>query len=111
MKITISNFVRLFAILLWINTYNPALTAQRLVTPRVSPPTELKQTIGLTDITINYSRPKAKRDGQDRQARAGGALRLAACPENRVRAARRAAACMAAQHGATSRGSSISLAP
>ena len=72
MKITISNFVRLFAILLWINTYNTTLNAQRLATPRVSPPTELKQTIGLTDITINYSRPKVKRDGQDRTGKIWG---------------------------------------
>lgn len=72
MKITISNFARLFAILLWINTYNTTLNAQRLATPRVSPPTELKQTIGLTDITINYSRPKVKRDGQDRTGKIWG---------------------------------------
>ncbi len=72
MKITISTTVRLFAILLWVSTYNTALNAQRLAMPRVSPPAELKQTIGLTDITINYSRPKVKRDGQDRTGKIWG---------------------------------------
>ncbi|MBX2876822.1 MAG: DUF2911 domain-containing protein [Saprospiraceae bacterium] len=72
MKITISTFVRLFAILLWVSTYNTSVNAQGLATPRVSPPAELKQTIGLTDITINYSRPKVKRDGQDRTGKIWG---------------------------------------
>ena len=72
MKITISTIVRLFAILLWVSTYTTSINAQRLVTPRVSPPAELKQTIGLTDITINYSRPKVKRNGQDRTGKIWG---------------------------------------
>lgn len=43
-----------------------SLFAQNLRTPRISPPIESKTTIGLTDITINYSSPIVKRDGNDR---------------------------------------------
>ena len=42
------------------------LFSQNLRMPRISPPVETKMTIGLTDISINYSSPSVKRDGQDR---------------------------------------------
>ena len=50
--------------------------AQTVTTPRpVSPAAELKQTIGLTEITINYSRPKViSPQGQDRTGKIWGAL-------------------------------------
>lgn len=72
MKITFSTLTRLLAILLWINMYSISSNAQRLATPRISPPAELKQTIGLTDITIQYSRPIVNRDGQDRNGQIWG---------------------------------------
>ncbi len=34
--------------------------APKMLTPRVSPKASLKQTVGLTDITITYSRPGVK---------------------------------------------------
>lgn len=37
-----------------------ALAQQQLRTPRVSPKASLMQTVGLTDITINYNRPGVK---------------------------------------------------
>lgn len=50
--------------------------AQTVTTPRpVSPAAELKQTIGLTEITVNYSRPRVTdRNGQDRTGQIWGAL-------------------------------------
>lgn len=43
-----------------------SLFSQNLRTPRPSPPVETKMTIGLTEITVNYSSPSVKRDGSDR---------------------------------------------
>ncbi|MBZ0182418.1 MAG: DUF2911 domain-containing protein [Melioribacteraceae bacterium] len=37
-----------------------SLTAQNITMPRVSPQAEVKQIIGVTEITINYSRPAVK---------------------------------------------------
>ena len=34
--------------------------APQIVTPRVSPKSSLMQTVGLTDVTITYSRPSAR---------------------------------------------------
>lgn len=38
----------------------PAIASAELKLPRVSPKTTLTQTVGLTDITLNYSRPGVK---------------------------------------------------
>lgn len=50
--------------------------AQTVTTPRpVSPAAEVKQTIGLTEITVNYSRPKVtSQQGQDRTDNIWGGL-------------------------------------
>lgn len=47
--------------------------AQNVTTPRpVSPAAELKQKIGLTDITVNYSRPRVTLRGNDRTGKIWG---------------------------------------
>lgn len=49
--------------------------SQNLTTPRnVSPASELKQRIGLTDIAVNYSRPKVTLRGNDRTGKIWGQL-------------------------------------
>ncbi|MEO1050404.1 MAG: DUF2911 domain-containing protein [Bacteroidota bacterium] len=45
---------------------------QNVTAPRQSPPAELKQTIGLTEIKVNYSRPNVVRNGQDRTGNVWG---------------------------------------
>lgn len=51
----------LVALLCW------EVSAQNVTTPRaVSPATELKQTVGISTVTINYSRPRVTLRGQDR---------------------------------------------
>ena len=47
--------------------------SQNVTTPRnVSPAAELKQRIGLTDITVNYSRPRVTLRGNDRSGKIWG---------------------------------------
>lgn len=46
----------------------------QVTTPRVSPPAELKQTIALTEITVNYSRPQVVVNGNDRTGQIWGSL-------------------------------------
>ena len=47
--------------------------SQNVTTPRnVSPAAELKQRIGLTDITVNYSRPRVTLRGNDRTGKIWG---------------------------------------
>jgi hypothetical protein len=41
-------------------TFSASELQAQLRTPAASPASELKQTVGLTDVTINYSRPSAK---------------------------------------------------
>jgi tetratricopeptide (TPR) repeat protein len=48
--------------------------AQGVTTPRPSPAAELKQTIGLTKITVHYSRPQVIRNGNDRTGQIWGQL-------------------------------------
>lgn len=49
--------------------------SQTVTTPRsVSPAAELKQRIGLTDITVNYSRPRVTLNGTDRTDKIWGQL-------------------------------------
>ena len=49
--------------------------SQTLITPRpASPAAEVKQRIGLTDITVNYSRPTLTRLGVDRTGKIWGEL-------------------------------------
>ncbi|MEZ5429038.1 MAG: DUF2911 domain-containing protein [Pyrinomonadaceae bacterium] len=49
------------------------IAAQNVTTPRpVSPAAEVKQTIGLTDITVNYSRPRVTLNGVDRSGKIWG---------------------------------------
>lgn len=48
-------------------------TAQGLTQPRaVSPAAELKQTIGLTEVSVNYSRPRVTLRGNDRSGKIWG---------------------------------------
>jgi tetratricopeptide (TPR) repeat protein len=51
-----------------------ALTAQNVTTPRTSPQAKVKQTIGLTTITVEYSRPQVIRNGNDRTGQIWGTL-------------------------------------
>ncbi len=63
----------LFALLLLAFTIQGF--GQNLTTPRdVSPAAELKQRIGLTDITVNYSRPRVTLNGTDRSGTIWGQL-------------------------------------
>lgn len=53
--------------LLFLLIFGGSGIAQNMVTPRpVSPKAEVKQTIGLTDISVTYSRPKVTLRGTDR---------------------------------------------
>lgn len=57
----------LVALLCW------EVSAQNVTTPRaVSPASELKQTIGISTVTINYSRPRVTLRGQDRSGNIWG---------------------------------------
>lgn len=48
---------------------------QNINTPRpISPAAEVKQTIGFTDITVNYSRPRVTLNGVDRSGKIWGQL-------------------------------------
>ena len=49
--------------------------SQNVTTPRpVSPAAELKQTIGLSEVTVNYSRPRVTLNGVDRTGKIWGIL-------------------------------------
>lgn len=72
MKKTLSLFTRLFFLCIFTLGLHTMANAQGLNTPRESPPTVLKQTIGLTDIEVHYSRPQVKRHGQDRTGKIWG---------------------------------------
>lgn len=49
--------------------------AQNVTTPRpVSPAAEVKQTVGLSEVTVNYSRPRVTLNGVDRTGKIWGAL-------------------------------------
>lgn len=50
------------------------LTAQNLTTPRPSPAATLHQQIGMTKVTINYSRPQVIVNGNDRTGKIWGNL-------------------------------------
>ena len=53
--------------LLFLLIFGGSSYAQNMVTPRpVSPKAEVKQTIGLTEISVTYSRPKVTLRGTDR---------------------------------------------
>lgn len=72
MKIMFLQITRLFFLGIFILGFHSLMTAQGLKTPRVSPPAVLKQTIGLTEIEVQYSRPQVKRDGNDRTGQIWG---------------------------------------
>ena len=69
----VQQITRLFSItcILLLSTFFVA-NAQGLDMPRESPPVELKQTIGLTKITVNYSSPRVIRHGDDRTGKIWG---------------------------------------
>lgn len=67
-----NNITRLSFLFLCLTLFCLQVYAQGLKTPRPSPPAELKQTIGLTDIVVNYSRPQVIRDGKDRTGEVWG---------------------------------------
>ncbi len=46
--------------LLWVGLLGSALATAQIQTPQPSPGSELKQTVGLTEVVVNYSRPSAK---------------------------------------------------
>ncbi len=48
------------------------LSSQTLTTPRVSPPAKLEQTIGLTEVSVKYSRPQVILNGKDRTGKIWG---------------------------------------
>ena len=68
MKHITRHFTPLFFLILAIAAFTISASGQGLKLPRVSPPAELKQTIGLTDIIVNYSRPQVIANDQDRTA-------------------------------------------
>ena len=68
-----SNQITRLVFVLAISMMAYASTAQeRLKTPRVSPPAQLTQTIGITEIEVNYSRPSVVLNGQDRTGQIWG---------------------------------------
>lgn len=50
------------------------INAQNVTTPRPSPQAELKQKLGLTKVTVNYSRPQVVVNGNDRTGKIWGGL-------------------------------------
>ncbi|MEZ5308366.1 MAG: DUF2911 domain-containing protein [Pyrinomonadaceae bacterium] len=65
----------LSALALVVIAFSSFVFAQNVTTPRpVSPAAEVKQRIGLTDIRINYSRPRVTLNGVDRTGKIWGAL-------------------------------------
>ena len=65
--------LQLAALALIITAFTIQGLSQNVTTPRnVSPAAELKQRIGLTDITVNYSRPKVTLRGSDRTGQIWG---------------------------------------
>lgn len=64
----------LFTFLLLLATYATTLTAQNLSTPRPSPAATLNQQIGMTSVTVNYSRPQVIANGNDRTGKVWGTL-------------------------------------
>jgi len=65
---------RHFITLLFVTGTALMSTAQPVITPRPSPAAELKQTIGLTEIAVNYSRPQVIANGNDRHGKIWGEL-------------------------------------
>lgn len=51
---------RITLILLSFTLFTSVVLSQDLILPRISPPAEVSQTIGLSKITINYSRPAVR---------------------------------------------------
>ncbi len=68
--------LKLCVLLFFVATVQGAKAQQVLKTPRaVSPAAEVKQTIGIAEITVNYSRPKVTSpQGQDRTGKIWGQL-------------------------------------
>lgn len=67
-------FTRLFSVFCCIALAHLPLLAQPVTTPRPSPAAELTQQIGLTKITVNYSRPQVIANGNDRTGHIWGEL-------------------------------------
>ena len=56
-----------------VAVFSIAAIAQNVTTPRpVSPAAEITQRVGLTDITVNYSRPRVTLNGNDRSGKIWG---------------------------------------
>jgi len=67
--------LRISVIALLVCAFTVQNYSQNVTTPRnVSPAAELQQRIGLTDITVNYSRPKLTLRGNDRTGKIWGQL-------------------------------------
>ena len=64
----------LFALLLLFASSVTSLMGQPLTTPRPSPAATLSQQIGMTNVTINYSRPQVIVNGNDRTGKIWGTL-------------------------------------
>jgi hypothetical protein len=74
-KLSKSISLRITVIALLAFAFTIQAFGQDVTTPRpVSPAAELKQTIGLTDITVNYSRPRVTLNGTDRSGKIWGQL-------------------------------------
>ncbi len=67
--------LRVLVIAILVFAFTVQNYSQNVTTPRnVSPAAELKQRIGLTDITVNYSRPRLNLRGNDRTGKIWGQL-------------------------------------
>ena len=64
----------LFALLLCVASSTTSIIGQPLSTPRPSPAATLSQQIGMTKVTINYSRPQVIVNGNDRTGKIWGTL-------------------------------------
>ncbi len=71
---TMKQITRLTSLTFLILGLTLTASAQLVTTPRPSPAAELKQTLGLTEITVNYSRPQVVVDDNDRTGHIWGEL-------------------------------------
>lgn len=74
MKHITRHFTPFFFLIFAMAAFAIQANGQGIKLPRVSPPAELKQTIGLTEIVVNYSRPQVIANGKDRTGEIWGNL-------------------------------------
>ena len=70
-----SKILQLFVVLLSVCLFHQASLGQGVTLPQVSPAAEVMQQVGISNITINYSRPNVvSPQGEDRSGKVWGTL-------------------------------------